>query len=346
MVKFTKDMFTSNDNKFIKNQGRAFSLGSFKKNKMKKIKIFLVSIVVFQAAFVIAQQDAQFTQYNDNMLFFNPAYAGSKDYLTLTALHRQQWAGIKGAPSSQTLTLHSPLRYESIGLGLSLLNDKVGPINQTWIGGDFSYSFKLKKSRKGQLYEGPKLSFGLKGVLNLLNGDLSQLYVNDQNDASLASNYSNKVSGNVGFGIFYRSKHFYMGASTPSLLEPKLAATDISFSRKRHMYFSIGGYFTVNRMLKVRPSAMVKIVEQAPVAIDVSTAFIFYDKFWLGLNHRVLESAGIYAQYQITKQFKIGYGFDISVNRLVKYNYGTHEIMLSFDLLRNSKDAIISPRFF
>lgn len=313
---------------------------------MKRCKIFLVSIVVFQAAFVMAQQDAQFTQYNDNMLFFNPAYAGSKNYLTVTALHRQQWVGIEGAPSSQTLTLHTPLRYESVGLGLSLLNDNVGPINQTWIGGDFSYSIKLKKYRKRQLYDGPKLSFGLKGVLNLLNGDISQLYVKDQNDAQLASNYTNKVTGNVGFGIYYSSKHFYMGAATPGLLEPNIAPTDIAFSRKRHMYFSVGGYFNVNRMLKIRPSAMVKIVDQAPMAIDVSTAFIFYDKFWLGFNHRILESAGIYAQYQITKQFKVGYGFDISVNRLVKYNFGTHEIMLSFDLLRNSKDAIISPRFF
>lgn len=313
---------------------------------MKKCKIFLVFTVLIQAAFVMAQQDAQFTQYNDNMLFFNPAYAGSKDYLTITALHRQQWVGIKGAPTSTTLTFHTPLRYESIGVGLSVLNDKVGPINQTWIGGDFSYTLKLKKVRRGKFYDGPKLSFGVKGVLNMLNGDLSQLYVNDPNDQSLATNYQNKVSGNIGFGAYYRTKHFYVGASTPSLLEPSTSATNVNFTRKRHMYFSIGGYFTVNRTLKIRPSAMVKIVEQAPIAIDLSTALIFHDKFWLGFNHRILESVGMYAQYQITNQFKIGYGFDISVNRLVKYNFGTHEIMLSFDLRKNSKNAIISPRFF
>lgn len=315
-------------------------------NKMKKSTIFSVWILLLHTAIATAQQDAQFTQYTDNMLFFNPAYAGSKNYLTVSAIHRQQWVGIKGAPMSQTISMHTPLRYESVGLGLSVLNDRVGPINQTWLGADFSYSLKLRKSKRGQSYDGPKLSFGVKGVVNLLNGDISQLYTIDQNDMTLANNYRNKATGNLGLGIYYRSKQFFVGASTPSLLEPTVVPTDLQFVRKRHMYISIGGYFQVNRMVKIRPSAMIKLVENAPLAIDVSTAFIFHDKFWLGINHRITESVGVYAQFQLSKQFKAGYGFDVSVNKLVRYNFGTHEIMLSYDMLRNRKDAIISPRFF
>jgi type IX secretion system PorP/SprF family membrane protein len=295
---------------------------------------------------LFAQQEAQFTQYNDVMLHFNPAYAGSRDMLNITALHRQQWVGINGAPRTQNVTLHTPLKYESVGIGLSVLNDKVGPLNQTWLAADFSYSIKLGQSTRARKYEGPKLSIGLKGSMNLLNADLAQLYKPDGNDMTLNENYSNKIGGNLGFGIYFKSKQFFAGVSVPKIIQQKFDPTNLFFERQRHYYATIGGYFKVNRMLKIRPSSMVKLTDNAPITIDGSLAFIFYDKFWLALNHRYRESAGIYAQYQLSKNLKVGYGFDISTNALVKYNFGTHEVMLSYDLMKNSRGAIISPRFF
>jgi len=90
---------------------------------------------------------------------------------------------------------------------------------------------------------------------------------------------------------------------------------------------------------------MLKITEQAPLALDVSLAFIMYDKVWIGANYRLLESAGIMFQYQFSNQFKIGYSFDYSTTKLRSYNYGTHEILLSYDLLFKSK-SLTSPRYF
>jgi len=314
---------------------------------MKIVKIALCGLVLLSYSSSIAQQDVQFTQYNDNMLHYNPAYAGNRDVLNITALHRQQWVGLKGAPMSTTLSMHTPLKYEAIGVGLSLLNDRVGPLTQSWIAGDVSYTLRFGgKSNSRRAEDIPRLSFGVKGVMNMLNADLQRLQTNDANDVDL-QNYNNKMGGNIGAGVYFRSKSFFAGVSVPRILEPNASAlATASQNRQRHYYATVGGLIKMSRRLKLRPTTMVKITENAPLAIDGSLALIFYDKFWVAGNYRLLESAGVYVQYQISPQFKIGYGFDISTNKLVRYNAGTHEIMLSYDFRRLTKGAIVSPRFF
>ncbi|HNS41939.1 MAG TPA: type IX secretion system membrane protein PorP/SprF [Taishania sp.] len=309
---------------------------------MKKIKIlFAIALMIGSANQLQAQQEAQFTQYMDNMLYYNPAYAGSRDMMNISVLHRQQWAGFKGAPMSTTFSLHTPLRYDNIGLGFSLLNDKLGPTNSTWFNADFSYSFKFKKNNS-------RLSFGVKGGINLLNGDLLNLVKHDQNDALVNVRFKNEVQPNVGVGIYYQSTQWFAGVAIPRIIDNLKKAGDLSsieYIAQRHYYLTLGGYIKANRMLKIRPSTMLKITEQAPLALDVSLAFIMYDKVWIGANYRLLESAGIMFQYQFSNQFKIGYSFDYSTTKLRSYNYGTHEILLSYDLLFKSK-SLTSPRYF
>ncbi len=305
-----------------------------------KTKKHLVALIIGLSCSVhgLSQQEAQFTQYNDNMLYYNPAYAGSREMLNIALIHRQQWVGIDGAPMSQSLAIHSPLKYESIGVGLSVLNDRVGPLNQTWINADFAYSLRFKK-HKG------RLAFGVTGGINLLNAKLSTLYTVDQNDPMFGQDIQNKILPNIGAGIYYHSKYWYCGVSVPRVTESSYSPTQIFYNDRRHYYFSLGGYFSINRMLKLRPSTMMKFTMDAPFALDASLALIVYDKFWFGANYRVLESAGGLFQWQISDQFKLGYAFDISTTKLVRYNFGTHEILLSFDLLRKDK-KFISPRFF
>lgn len=308
---------------------------------MRCFKFFTV-ILSFVGTGLWAQQEAQFTQYNDNQLYYNPAYAGSRESMNITLLHRSQWVGMTGAPSSQTLTIHTPLKH-NVGLGLSLLNDNVGPLNQTWANLDLSYSLNLNSAKT------TKLSFGMKGGINLLNANLAALQSADGGDPNQI-NIKNRALVNVGAGVFFHTKQFFLGLSVPKIMEPAFEPTAAVpfYDRIRHYYASIGGYFNVNRMLKIRPSAMLKIAPNSPFALDGSLAFIFYDKFWLAGTYRLLESAGVYAQYQITPQFKAGYGFDLSVNSLIRNNFGTHEILLSFDLITgNGKGKkLISPRFF
>lgn len=296
-------------------------------------------IMLFALPTSWSQQEAQFTQYLDNMQYYNPAYVGSRDAMNLTLLHRQQWVGFKGAPMSTSLSFHTPLKLKGLGIGISALNDKWGPVNSTWVDLDISYSLKFKKGN-GQL------SFGVKGGLNILNSSFGNLYQVDEGDPMVAEEYRNSMLGNIGAGIYYHSDHFFAGVAVPRIGEDlTISDGNIKYADQRHYYLMIGGYFNVNRMLKIRPSAMVKMTENAPLAIDGSLAFIFYDKFWLGANYRVLESAGFIAQYQISPQFKLGYGFDLPTTQLIRHSYGTHELLLSIDFVFNKK-KIITPRFF
>ena len=304
---------------------------------MKKTLIIALSIFSFLPLY--GQQEAQFTQYNDNMMYYNPGYTGSREVLNLTGIHRQQWIGIDGAPMSTALFLHGPLKYESVGLGASFLNDKVGPVNSTWINGDFSYSFKFKRHRRKMR----KLAFGLTGGINIINANFTNLVTGDPNDALAANNYRNQVNPNFGAGVYYHSKHWYAGVSVPKFVESKIELGRLP--EQRHYYFMTGGYFKVNRMLKIRPSALFKMTKNAPFALEGSVAFIYYDRFWVGANYRLGASAGALVQYQANDQFKIGYSVDFSTSRLVKNNYGTHELMLSYDFLQRNKKSI-SPRFF
>jgi type IX secretion system PorP/SprF family membrane protein len=308
---------------------------------MRHFKFFTICLSFVSTA-IYAQQEAQFTQYNDNQLYYNPAYAGSKELLNVTLLHRSQWVGITGAPMSQSLTAHTPLGNSGFGLGLSFLNDRVGPLNQTWANVDLSYTLNLNQA------ETAKLAFGMKGGLNLLNADLASLTTTSLDLDGSQVSYRNKALGNVGAGVFFHTKQFFLGFSVPKIIEPTFTPGSVVpfYDRIRHYYASIGGYFNVNRMLKIRPTAMLKIAPDSPFALDGSLAFIFYDKFWLAGTYRLMESAGVYLKYQITDQLKAGYGFDLSVNPLIRHNFGTHEIMLSFDLVGNTDGKMVSPRFF
>ena len=304
------------------------------------LKYITIVLMVNCSLTAFGQQEPQFTQFMDNMLYYNPAYAGSREMMNITAIHRQQWAGFKGAPMTTGFSLHSPLRYESLGLGLSVMNDRVGPTNSGWINADFSYAIRFKNN-KG------RLSFGLKGGLNILNGDFMSLVRTDNADQSVNFEYKNEIRPNIGAGVYYRSDRWFAGFSMPKIFDYSKSDkySEVAFTQQRHYYFTVGGYINASRMLKIRPSTMLKVTDNAPLAWDVNAAFIFYDKLWLGANYRILESAGVYFQYQFNNRFKVGYAFEMSQHKLRRYNAGTHELLLSYDLLFKSK-SLSNPRYF
>lgn len=305
--------------------------------KATKIAFIFVSIL---SSYSFAQQQAQFTQFNDNMLYFNPAYAGTRGMMNITGVHRQQWVGFSGAPVSQTISVNTPLKkHENVGVGLSILNDKAGPLNQSWLNASFSYTLNFKRTKS-------KLTFGLNGGADLINANLSSLFVHDKEDENFSQNYQNKLSPNFGMGVYFHSKQFYAGISSPKIIEYNERKDQSSvFKNQRHFYAMVGGYLSLNRMLKFRPSLLIKVTQGAPIALDCNAAVVVYDAFWIGANYRIGDSGGLYAQYQVSNQLKIGYGFDISTTKLIQHNFGTHEVVVSYDFKFKNK-RIISPRFF
>ncbi len=300
--------------------------------------IFILTLALLSVNVVFSQQDPHFTQYFDNTLFVNPAYAGSRGMLNVTGIHREQWVGIDGRPQSTTLSIHSPLVYENIGLGLTMVNDRVGPLQQTMFYGDFSYTLNFANSPG-------KLAFGLKGGINLLNVRTNELETTQDDDPSLFTNIQNNINPNFGFGVYYHTPKWFIGASTPKMLEASYDGTDGGAKERRHYFVHAGGVFNIARNWKLRPTTNLKYTVGAPLSIDLSLAGIYNEKVWLGLMTRFGDSFGAFVQYQITPQFKAGFAYDYTLTELTNYNSGTYELLLSYDFTFK-KSGIRSPRYF
>ncbi|MDO6519856.1 PorP/SprF family type IX secretion system membrane protein [Zobellia uliginosa] len=310
---------------------------------MKKLIIAVLSIFAGLVS-VRAQQDAQYTQYMYNTISVNPAYAGSRGVFSIAALHRSQWVGLDGAPTTQTLNFHTPVS-NSVGLGLSVINDEIGNgTNQdTYI--DAAFSYTVYTSDEG------KLSFGLKAGGHLLNIDFSKLrnYGAENN----LPNIDNKFSPNFGAGIYYHTDHFYAGLSVPNFLQTEhFDGSNINSSsfvaQERMNYYFITGYvFDLNYRTKFKPAALLKAVKGAPLQVDLSASFLFNNKFSLGAAYRWDAAVSGLFGFQLNDQLMLGLAYDREVTDLgaTRFNDGSFEIFIRYEFLNRYK-RVLTPRFF
>jgi type IX secretion system PorP/SprF family membrane protein len=307
---------------------------------MKKIYfITLLALTVLSA--VQAQQDPHYTQYMYNMSVINPAYAGSKENLSGGLLYRKQWVEIEDAPTTGTFFAHSPVG-RNVGLGLSAITDKIGPVEENNIYGDFSYTLNLGGEHK--------LAFGLKAGATFhkvgLYSEIGNGNVPDLDDPAFAEN-SSKTFLNLGTGLFYYTNKYYVAFSVPNMLKSKhLDYNGRQFGSETTHYFLTGGYvFDINPNLKFKPFAMVKSAFNAPTSFDMSTNFLIQDKLELGATYRLDDSFGAMINFAITPNLKIGYAYDHIVSDLKVATPSSHEVILLFDL-NFPKKVSQSPRYF
>lgn len=306
-------------------------------------KVIYLIVFSFFPILSWAQQEAMFTHYMFNTLAVNPGYAGSRDALTVTGIHRSQWVGFTGAPVTQTITLHSPIFREELGVGLSIVNDKIGPTNMTSFYGDFAYRMKVG--------EKSKLAFGLKGGLNLMQSGLNSLEINQQGDPSFQNNTQSKALPNFGFGLYYSHPKYYVGLSTPKILQNKFSDNTSGDQRLnseiRHYYFIGGAILNLTDDIQFKPTTFVKATSAAPLEADLTASLVFNNLFWGGIMFRTGDAFGLLAGINVTNQFQVGYSFDWSFGlKSGKYNGGSHEIMLRYDFVFKDKEKIRSPRYF
>lgn len=307
---------------------------------IKNHKHFIVVIILLCLTLTLnAQQDSQYTQYMYNTQVVNPAYAGNRGLLSINGLHRTQWVGLEGAPTTYSLTVNSPVG-ERVGLGFSFIKDEIGPSIENNLTVDFSYTIPIGATTN--------LSLGLKGGLNVLDVDYSKLTIFNQNDINFQNNINNRITPTIGLGFYLNGNDkWYLGLSSPNLLKTD-HYNDIQNSEvteEIHGYL-IGGYvFNLNESLKFKPAALIKGVVGAPLAVDVSANFLFNEKFTLGAAYRLDAAVSALAAFQISDQLMIGYAYDYDTTELGNYNSGSHEIFLRFEFLKTA-NRIISPRFF
>ena len=303
-------------------------------------KLFLLALLAIAITKTKAQQDPQYTQYMYNMSVINPAYAGSKETVSGGVLYRQQWVGIEDAPTTGTFFMHSPVG-RNVGLGLSIISDKIGPVEENNFYADFSYTLNLGGEHK--------LAFGLKAGATMHKIDFTGIPATlpDPSDPIYNSSNPNTTFLNLGTGLFYYTNKYYVAFSVPNML--KSAYLDVSgtqYGTDVLHYFLTGGYvFDINPNLKFKPFAMVKTSINAPVSFDLSTNFMLYDKFEMGATYRLEDSFGAMINVAVSPTLRIGYAYDRVVSDIGVISPSSHEVILLYDL-NFPKKVSRSPRYF
>lgn len=277
-----------------------------------------------------AQQESQYTQYIYNTMTINPAFTGGRGRLSTMALYRNQWVGLEGAPQTLNIAAHSPLPSEQrVGLGVEFNHDKIGPATTNIVAGNFSYVIPISNEFQW--------SFGVKAGVTNLNLDPNKLNIYDENNLDL--NINDRMMPIFGMGTYIYGKNWYLGLSTPNFLETK-HYEDVKVStakEKMHLYLISGYLIEVHDDFALKPSILLKAVQGAPLSADISLNSIFYNRLMLGVAYRTSAAVSALAGFQISDFLTIGYAYDYTTSSLSRYNSGSHEIFLRFELpeLRN-----------
>jgi type IX secretion system PorP/SprF family membrane protein len=320
--------------------------------KIRGMKIRIITTALALIAFAQAgkaQYDAMFTQYMFNEMFINPAYAGSREAMSATLLHRQQWVNFPGRPVTTSFAVHGPLMDDKMGVGLSILNEKIGALTRNLIYGSYAYRVKI--------HEGGTLAMGLMGGIDNQVNKFASIKVTDDagavQDPQFSQNSPNILAPNFGAGLYYNTKTFYAGLSIPRFVDNHLKlssggatikTTKLDASKFTY-YLTLGNVFTINDDLKIKGNAMVKAVQNAPVQLDLGANAFINEMIWAGLGYRSNSSMSIMLGVQANKQLLINYSYDYGLNKIQKYSQGSHEIVLNY-LFSYKGRKIITPRYF
>lgn len=302
-------------------------------------KIILVFFLFCNLA-VYSQQDPLFTQYMFNKLLVNPAYAGSKEVFTIDMLNRTQWVNIDGAPETFTISAHTAMRNKNVGLGIYLYRDVLGPTNTQGMMGTYAYRIYMGSS---------SLAFGLQFGLSYFDFNWAAMNLKDE-DYLFDPQDIRRVTPDANFGIYYQSNRMFFGVSSKQLLQNDFgyAVKDgkSSFSKlTRHFYLMGGLAMPLDDKIVFRPSMMAKYTPNAPLQIDLNASVLFGNVFWVGASYRSAKAISFMTEFKISDRLKLGYSYDMYLNELQPFNYGSHEIRLGFEFpLYESR--MRTPRYF
>jgi type IX secretion system PorP/SprF family membrane protein len=288
-----------------------------------------------------AQQDPAYSQFMYNGISINPAMAGSAETFAAAALIRQQWAGIEGAPQTKTLNIDAPVLNDRLGLGLSIIDDEIGVVENLNINAQYAYRIKIKNGA---------LSMGLQAGFNNYKADYMSVVTNANSsmDNSFSQN-TNRMIFNFGAGAYYYSEKFFAGFSVPHFINQQLDGIQdqngVQSHQYRHYFLTTGYVFSIGEKYKVKPSTLLKVAEGAPIQLDVNANVWYNDVISAGVSYRTNDSVSGLFQLQVAKQIRIGFAHDFIISSLSRYTTGNNEVMLKYEL-RKKNSKILTPRYF
>jgi type IX secretion system PorP/SprF family membrane protein len=305
-------------------------------NQIKKL-VFL-SVIALISLNSSAQQDPNYTQYMYNLSVINPAYAGSKENLSAGLLYRRQWVQLEGAPKTANFFAHMPVG-KSLGAGVSIVNDKIGPVEETNAYADLSYTIRVNESAQ--------LAFGIKAGATFHKIDFNQINPTLPVLDPIFTVSPSSSKFNLGSGLFYFTDKYYLSVSVPNLLKSRYLDFDgRSYGSEIPHYFITGGYvFDLNPNLKFKPFGLVKSSFNGPTSFDISTNFLYLEKFEAGLTYRREDSFGAIINIRVTPSIRIGYAYDQIVSDIKIVTRSSHEFLILFDV-NFPKKVSQSPRYF
>jgi type IX secretion system PorP/SprF family membrane protein len=307
--------------------------------KITKRICFFMAMVCLQTI-AHAQQDPQYSQYMFNTLAINPAYAGSRDVLSVTMLHRRQWTSVAGAPKSTTISADLPILNEKVGLGMLVYNDQIGVLQNNAV--YFSYAQRIRLTQAGTL------CLGLTGGGSFFTADLNSVSTTTPGDNVFASNINNKLKPNIGAGIYYTTDRWYVGGSMPRVFTNSLGTTTLAkeASEFRHYFIMAGFVSHLNSIMVLKPSFIGKAVSGAPLQVDLNLNLWFYDKIAIGGSYRTGDAVLGMLEVIPAQGWRLGYAYDFTISGLGNnLTAGSHEIMLRYEFA-SATSKILSPRYF
>ena len=288
---------------------------------MKQYLFIIISIISYGS---YGQQDPLYSQYLFNQGIINPAYSGIHNHTTATLISRHQWLGLTGAPQTNTFSAHSSFFKDRIGLGVLVVNDRLGVNSNNEL--SFAYAYKVRFRRS-------VLSLGLQGGMTSFKYDYTKLDFEFINDPAFLPSLETFSRANFGTGLLYASETFYFGVSIPRMRDVTVNDGVINSSRyKRHMYISSGYIFDRNRKVKFKPSFLVRLVDGQDPSFDLNASILLNDELWVGVMARNLNSYGANIQFNFAGRLRLGYSFELPSSALISSTFGTHEFMVGIDI--------------
>ena len=306
--------------------------------------LHLLNTVIFfcVSSTVLAQHQTLYSQYMFNGLAINPAYTGSHGALSATAWGRQQWVGLKGAPSTQTISLHTPFRVSPAAVGLIVSRDQIGVNRQVSTIGTYAYRLPLAKGTLAMgIQAGATQSTLSLTDLNVVSGD-------ERVDPTFQQTTTSRLQPVIGTGLYYYTKYAYLGLSAPQLISASLLTDSNNEPAIQSVqpYFLSGGYvFQLSPSVKFKPNFLVRAAENTPTSVDINANMLFQEILWLGVGYRAQEAITGLVQLKVNKNISVGYAYDFTTSDLQPVQSGSHEIMINYTV-NISKRSILSPQYF
>lgn len=309
-----------------------------KRNSYIKLGV-LLSVLLLGTFDIQAQQDPQYTHYMYNTTNINPGYTGSRGMMSIFGMYRAQWVGLDGAPKTANLSIDSPIGNKGMAAGINYTNDRIGAMDENTISLNGSYTVDLNREYK--------LAFGLKATANLLSFDPTKLDYKDENDITFQDKINNKFNPNFGAGLYMYSDKAYVGFSIPSFLtSDRVENEGTQMMREKMHFYLMGGYvFDMNPNWKFKPAFLAKAVSGAPLQVDLTANFMFMDRYTMGAAYRWDSSISALVGFQVNDGLFIGYSYDADTSKLARYNSGSHEIFMRFELF-TKLNKVSTARFF